>query len=718
MKPCTTDHEFPKFACYDIETPGWGDPRIGGYVRCVCHVDEYQNRKVFRSDEGSKNPISDYVDWLFDEFWFQSDMVWAHWGGKFDHNFVLSECFERGYTFEVVLSGNLMVVITVTNPERRRMKFCESARIMPDSVEEIGKSLDKAHVRAGGTAGTWLKMDADVTDVAAIPWDHLIEYCFRDCDIVLQGLISMREELKPRGIDFAFTLASMATRSIRRSGVVDTNRFYEPDPARPGKQMRDREFTLADAFSYLAYKGGRTEAFAVCNVDEGISEFLGPLYLYDITSCYPAAMQQLDLPTYFEKFDGGCRNSDGSTNFERTFKRCGTTQCYVTIPRGSMPYPLLAFKFTKKQIQEIKDYAVDERGEKLTMTAAQLRDLEHRIVYIEGTDLEGTWTNLELLELWRHMKDVPGFEITIICCAVYEAHAFMRPFVTTFWKLREQAIKNGDAFKKYTHKILLNSASGKLAEQPEKLKVVHGAAVNRARQDYGEQAVTGSSIPGIYLVHHQAEGAFRHAAAASYITAYARIEVWRAMMKAHEAGARVLYCDTDSIIVDKPILGTDCTAKELGKWHLECTIKRMEIWGPKLYMYETDPSDDNPTGEFYKAKGININRREDKGKPEVTRQRWNDFVSFHKGKRTAKISKEGIYGFLTLIGRDGRKNVTQGPDKAKSIHPQAFKLQRASTNKDTKRQHAGGHSKPHYLRPSRHDPKPKPKTRKLVSIPR
>lgn len=314
MKPLKDKSPWPLFAVFDIESTEWVN------LRCLCHVDEFGNRKHFTE-------IRKYVDWLYGPS-FLGDSVWAHWGGKFDMRFILPEAHRRGWSIETILSGNLTVIMAVTDANKRTIRFCESARIMPDSVEAVGKSVKLP------------KLDADRKNIDDVPWDELLTYCFRDCDIVLKGLQQMREVMEAQGVDFAYTLASMTTRYIRRSDVIDWRKLYEADPERPGKLRPSREFGVADAFSANALFGGRTEMFKM-------GKFNGPLYYYDVTSSYPWSMTH-ELPAYFKGF------FPPMSNTTRTLQRCGVSVAKVWIPAGTMKYPLLPYKHQNKVMLDRK----------------------------------------------------------------------------------------------------------------------------------------------------------------------------------------------------------------------------------------------------------------------------------------------------------------------------------------------------------------------------
>lgn len=730
MKVVRDTHEWPEaIAVCDIETANWVN------VRCLCHVDTLGDRKLF-ADRPGRCAEDQYLDWLFSLGGFGGEIVWAHWGGRFDFMFLLPKLHKRGWSTRLFVSGSQIILMEVRSAEGVCIKFADSARLMPDSVEKIGKSVRLP------------KLDADREHIDDLPWDELVEYCFRDCDIVLKGLCEMRDILTGDGYDFAYTLASIVTRRVRRGETVDFSRFRVPSVEKKRGYDIDPYFALADKFASHAYSGGRTEAFFVGRA-EGIRA-----YLYDITSAYPWAMLS-ELPLYFKEFRPGpaldCelhpafRDVSGEMELPgvnlwpknhrdtaRYLKACGVSQAWVRIPETTLKYPLL--------------FAKDLSSGKL--------------IFPEGW-FSGVWTNIELLALWQHMKHVDGFRLIITGQAIYEPVAFMRPLIQSLWAKRLEALNTcqhcqhhktmhgaeagcssvncdcekfeADEFRAYTYKIAMNSASGKLAEQAAKTQILMGkaarvemrrlqelrakekrlldvlkpvipkyaelsleeqeAARKRLREYYANantplvqrtydmpNNVLATKIPGVFTITTLQPGPFRHAAAAAYVTAMTRIRLWEAFVKAEQCGAMVYYCDTDSIIVSEPIFGEAPADKQLGTWNLEAVITELEIWAPKVYRYRKS------NGEVvWKAKGMPIMRREDKGKPELSQERWNQFTTHVGGDgRAPKPEKGGIESVYSRIA-------------AGELAPKAVLLKRQLKHTDTKRRHYGGDSHPLLL---------------------
>ncbi len=615
MKPLNDFTAWPKFSVMDMEARTRPGESFGLDVCCVCHTDEFGNRKAFKD-------VTTYLDWVFTLY--QGEIIWAHWGGRYDHRFIIWEATKRNWSWQAMISGNLIIILIVTNGNGKTIKFCDSSRLMPDSVASIGKTVGLE------------KFKEDRTAIDQMSWDQVTTYCYRDCDIVLRGLQQMRTTLLSVGCDFAFTLASIATRYVRRSGVLNLYKFYEKDKL-TGKYQYSKMMQQADKFAWAAYFGGRVEVFR-------LGMFDGPLYYYDITSSYPKSMT-FELPSYFWAFEPPLKS------LEKSLQKCGISEATVHIPQRAFYANILAVK---------------NHG-KLTFPWGNFR---------------GRWTNVELMELWKRGRD-KGVKIELHGQSVYEPLPFLRPFVETFYGLRREALENSDSFQSYAFKIFQNALYGKLTETSLKRSVLFGDLVDEAIEQYGDLVITNdyealtkamadeagipdslrtkmieaSETPGVYMLNTLAEGPFKHVAAGSYVTALSRLRLLDGIEACLAAGARVFYSDTDSIITDKPVFPD--VGKQLGEWHLEHIIQKAEIYSSKVYKMTTSKGE-----VIYKAKGMQVDSEE----------KWNQFTGGLRGEQHPKAIKAGIRGFLTDIAHG-------------SVEPKSFELKRQMLNGDLKRNH-------------------------------
>lgn len=637
MKPCNDDRGWPKVAVFDAEADDWVK------ITQVCHWDEMGHKLSFTGGldaEGRSEAFNKYIDFLFSDA-YQHDLVWSHWGGRYDNRFVISECVKRRYGWSAAMSGPTMIVLTVKSDTGKVIKFCDSGRLMPDSVAKIGKAIGLP------------KLDLDRNNLAQYTPEQIEEYCFRDCEIILRGLISMREALSEVGCDFAFTLASVATRLVRKGETLEWHKFYDTVRLPNGKVKRvySPEMLAADKFCLPSYYGGRTEAFMLGMYKN--------LHLYDIRSAYPWAMTQ-ELPAYFKGYHYPPPNRMRLVNGVRTktqdiqsaLERCGISDVTIWMPENYelFKYPVLPWRDKK----------------------------HHKVVYpllVNGN--RGCWTNIELLELWNQGK-AHGLRMEIHMQALFEPKPFLKPYVDLFFEKRMQHEKAGNEFGSYAYKILLNSMYGKLIETPVKRNIFYGDEMyQKAKADHGIEAIEGTPIPGVYFLTTHEEGAFRHVAAGAYVTALARLRLLRFIKFAEANGANVLYCDTDSLIVDKPVFGDG--GKELGELVYEAEIFEAEIWASKVYKWRGRKIKNNEVVTVYKAKGMPIkpNTATDKDfAEEIAEQRWRDFTAPLRGETAEPPKRQGITGIWNDIAKG----------KA-TLLPSAYALPRQMRYRDMKRKH-------------------------------
>jgi hypothetical protein len=600
---------WPNIAVFDIEAKNWVE------VYIVGHVDEYGNKKAFKD-------IPSYMNWLFTKF--PGQHVWAHYGGKYDVRFILAESCRRHGSWKTFESGGSLVISSVWDPlTNRTIKFCDSSRLLVGSVAKLGKMIGLE------------KLDVDRTKMGENDLKTEIEYCIRDCEVVLKALQMLRDVTTNVGCDFAYTLASMMCRFVRRSPVLDFIKFQD----KKDLSNEDEQFLLADQFCSPAYFGGRVEVFK-----RGL--YKRKLYYYDIRSSYPASMLK-PLPAYFRDFHPAPKRK-GRKSLERYLSYPGITEAEIEIEPGTQYIPVLPVIY------------------------------RNRLVFPEGR-FRGRWTNIELMKAYEM-----GAQITPIVQARFTERPFLRKFVEVFFELRQKAIDKGDDAGAYTYKIALNSLYGKLAETVDRRHTIFGdKAYKRAIQMYGHEHVfPNGHVPGVYDVVVQERGPFRHVAAGSYVTAYSRLLLLEYLQWAISLGGNIYYSDTDSLVTD--ILLPE-TPDELGNLKLEETFVEGEFLAPKVYrgVLENGKS-------VYKVKGMPVSGLSDEEsyhrwlvyKNEVYPQTidknvWNQ----HKWTQEYLASKDGISGFRTDLNH-GR------------IDPQPQKLIRYMRNEDIKRTHIKSNSSP------------------------
>ena len=608
MRPLKNDIEWPPIAVYDIETLDWVN------VELVCHVDELGNRAHFRG-------VGAYLDFLFSDR-FKGSHVWAHAGGRFDHRFLIPEIDRRGWDFKAALSGGSIVILSV-KANGKRIQFADSFRIMPNALKAIGKTINLE------------KLDVDRSNLQNYTFEQQLEYCFRDCDIVLKGLQYMRDVLQGVNADFAFTLASIASRWVRRSPSIDFNRFYRPKKSGDGIEY-DPDMLKADEWCEPAYFGGRTEMLAH-------GEIKGPVYYYDVVSSYPWSMTH-ELPLYFQGFYPPPLSRSKSA-IERYLSYYGITEATVTIPMR--PVGPLGM----------------EHGGRLIFPCGRVKD---------------RWTNIELMAALRRGCTIePHYQVR------FEPGKFLEPFVRTFYGLRKKAKADKDEFRTYAFKILLNSLYGKLVETMDRMAYTTSKwDIERAKEN--GHRVLSTKVTGLYQIASREEGPFRHVAAGAYVTAYSRLKLLEGLESVFEHGGQAYYCDTDSIMSNIPLPHLE--GKELGQWQHEYTFDSVEILLPKVYKGVISKDSPNSAGKtHYRCKGMPIVREGDG--PIDAERRWQAFKRYAETEdpeMARLLIKEGVSGFVQDVN-------------AGTLNPRKVELLRCMRGTDKKRDWSVNPSLPLYL---------------------
>jgi hypothetical protein len=621
----TDVHIWPKIAVFDIEAKNWVD------VYIVGHVDEYGNKKAFKS-------VAGYLKWLF---WnYKSDIVWAHYGGKYDVRFIIAETCKKQGSWKTFESGGMLVITNVFDPETKRtIKFCDSSRLIVGSVAKIGKMVDLP------------KLDVDRSHMENVPIDEAVEYCIRDCEIVVKGLQIMRDTTQAAGCDFAFTLASMMSRWVRRGDSLDFIKFVYPNDLK----TEDELFLMADEFCQPAYFGGRVEVYRR-------GKFQHPLYYYDIRSSYPASMLN-DLPAYFKEFVPAPKRKTEKA-LRKYLSYAGVTEAVIEIEPGTQYIPILPVSYKGK------------------------------LIFPEGR-FKGRWTNIELLAALDR-----GAKITPIVQARYTSRPFLRKFIETFFNLRQRAIDKKDDAGAYTYKIALNSLYGKLAETVVRSHIIYGDyEYSQAVSNYGlENIYPHSKVPGVYEVRIESRGPFRHVAAGAYVTAYSRLLLVKYLEQVIELGGRIYYTDTDSLVTD---IVLPETPDELGNLKLEETFLEAEFLAPKVYRgllcrgITLGQHEICSGRNMYKVKGIPVMTLGDKVASQI--ESYNRWLAYKQNVHPEPIDKSvWIANHWTqeyLTSKSGITGFRQDLNKGR-IEPQATILTRVMQNEDTKRQHEDENSRP------------------------
>jgi len=274
-----------------------------------------------------------------------------------------------------------------------------------------------------------------------------------------------------------------------------------------------------------SYYGGRVEAFYI-----GYYQSKNIKY-YDVNSLYPYVMKNYTYPNPFSRVIVG--KNENINN--------GIIDCLVDIP--------------------VDNYVglLPVRDKKLLFPVGSIR---------------GCWAMPELINAVNN-----GCKILKIYKSIeYETVIdLFSGYINDMYKKRLQAKIPSD---NYFYKILMNSLYGKFAQRDIYTRYVH---VSENKEPFKkilyDYAVLEDSIPAFH----------NNVVVASYVTSYARYELYNYMKQIIDKGGKLLYCDTDSIIYDGNF--DLLTSKNLGDMKLEYKIDNITILGNKMYCFQDKNKD-------------------------------------------------------------------------------------------------------------------------------
>ena len=285
------------------------------------------------------------------------------------------------------------------------------------------------------------------------------------------------------------------------------------------------------------YFGGRVQCFKY-----GV--FDGPVKIYDVNSMYPAVMKNERHPT------GARYLNVRNTICDREGEIAGMAgaafyfaQVQATITGGGLPV-----------------------REKMGL------DFSHKSGVFFTTSHE-----LRLL----HAHGLIKVHKVLFAAAPYETISFA-DYVDKFSAEKIDAKKRGDKTAEIFAKLLLNSAYGKFAQNPENYKdwiIERGDTIPDAPYQL-EKTGDGFALWSRPSKAHN----YHDVATAASITSAARATLLRGLLSA----VNPIYCDTDSIICADMGPGADIDPARLGAWKLEGEGSRVAVAGKKLYAVFND----------------------------------------------------------------------------------------------------------------------------------
>jgi len=424
-------------------------------------------------------------------------------------------------------SDLLLCNYNIPSKKREKIKFLDTMNYAPFSVEKMGKILGNEKLEKPEYMG---KRKCKTQDEL----NYFIEYNKQDCKITCDFMYFLQNGVNKLGGALKNTIASTSLDTYRRGYQINTWR-KEQDV------LNDKNIKK---FIRSAYYGGRTEVYSRGKYKN--------LNYYDINSLYPSQMlKSLPLPQSAIYPHKKC-----VSNIE---KYMGVSNVKVKVP-SHINKPPLPYR--------------TEKGKLIFPTGVFTGSFNHNELY--NAILEGC----EVIEINQQLIYRKSFKP-------------FKSFINTLYNQRLKQKSNNDPNEIVT-KLLMNSLYGKFGQsKKQKCEITDLRFLSPEKKTnallFDEGDIKGDKM--INISEEEYDGVFSFPIISSYITSYARIEMYKYLKQYN-----VIYTDTDSIVTSEYIEDS----KKLGEMKLESKIIEGEFYKPKMYKIVTEEEETN-----IKVKGVN-----------------------------------------------------------------------------------------------------------------
>lgn len=420
----------------------------------------------------------------------------------------------------------------------------DSLKILPMSLKKLSKDFDVEH----GKLDLWDEVQKTYPDQYTDIVDFL-DRCDIDDELYLRYLgydvISLYEILikiiEISGLELKDFVKRISTASLSR--FIFKNGYKGKEFKQPLYTKTDYEMLCSynykddletEEFLRASYCGGRTEVFKMSLDHDG--------FHYDVNSLYPSQMLgnfPVGKPEYY--------TSEETTKayFERWQENklgLGFIHAQVYIPEQHIP-PL----------------------------PVKMGKLVFPCGYVYGV-----WTYEELDYAIKNcgVKVIEYYAV----CHYKNTYPVFKNFIETFYGMKEQAsIEHNDSLRSFA-KLIMNVGYGYTGMSRDKTQLKDISELPK----YISEVTYINEEMGYIEVPADIRADYIQVSVASYVTSRARLVLLKALRMANEVG-NVYYCDTDSIVTDKPIPDELVHDTHLGFWALESEPKKALFLRPKVY---------------------------------------------------------------------------------------------------------------------------------------
>lgn len=485
------------YGSFDCETEG-----LYGEARLICLVLSDGTQMSFEGDGCAERFILEITSRKYRGY-----HLYAH-NLTFDLEKTFGKVFGNSLDntkFNIITAGTRLIKATYSISEKNKLTLLDSYNLIPKRLEDIGEDLGFKKFK---TPDKW-KTGEKIKEITK----EDIDYCFRDCKIVLKILDLYKEMIQPFNISLKVTEAANAKACWKSLYVRDKPIFLD--------EVKDERFRES-------YYGGRVEVFI--RRHERLK-----LFYYDINSLYPSVMVNNKFPNpdklrYTKDLQKALFENEGCAK--------------ITVRAPNMPYPVLPKRTT-------------------------------RLIFPVG-EFTGVWNFPEI-----RLALSKGYGV-IETHWVLSSKPMDSPFndyIEYFMKLKIAYQDGGKKALAFLAKRMMNSLYGKFAQ-----RVDTEDRYTHIEPDIGvPYKKLGENTFKLHSVDKERANE-TVVCWASYITSYARVLLYSYFPES----SGLYYCDTDSVVLNKPLPDELIHPTEFGLMKLEDNIVESFYVAPKRYAYIND----------------------------------------------------------------------------------------------------------------------------------
>ena len=437
-------------------------------------------------------------------YWFHNE--------KFDGSFILSFLLSNGFTYtdknsfdmpdysyNVVVNGMGQIYKICYKVNNKLVKVQNSLLKIPGTIRSIAKSLKLPLTKGDIDYHNYRQEGANDLD----PVDK--DYLERDVRILAKAMYSMHLKNGNK----ALTIGADCMKAYKKFQSNYNTMFPELN-----KEI--------DSYIRKSYRGGYTW----CRYP-GIKVKAGTTF--DKNSMYPGVMHSSSgylFPYGRPKYFKGSYTKD--SNYPIYIQRIRVT---ARLKENRWPTINLGCGFSKSGHSE---YATEIDNQELTLT---------------DVDLLWLFRNYDVTEY----EDIDGYKFKV-------SKGMFDDYINTYMKLKEEATKNRDPVQRQLAKLMLNNLYGKFGTNPERISKLPVLIDGRLKwlKEADWYKLKGQKEGKVYLKKFNNYNQTGYIPVATFCTAYARNELWKAMEVLWDY---FLYCDTDSLHI--LIAGLDIALSKL-----------------------------------------------------------------------------------------------------------------------------------------------------------